>query len=224
MGALGAGAFLALALAPAPPAPPPAAPAPERKVESWTCTVQEQLDDHVSGMLYVMVSPTGERSGLSYQVNWSEKPHFMALQQMNWIWIPLDATALWKPDDIQLAIDGNKVDEQGSLAFRIDGGGSISEAAAGKVKSLGSFGRKWVRLVDGYLRARLWAHWPWTVEHTDRKGASLGTQAILLPGPAVSQAMFERLRARLDLAAREPAKHCSANLEPDEYDRMLETA
>jgi hypothetical protein len=223
MGALGPGTFVALALALA--APPPAAPAPEpaRKVESWTCTVSEQLDVHVSGMAQMMVDPDRRRRELSFYVNWSEQPHYMALQQMRWISIPLDATRLWKPDDIALAIDGEKTDEQGSLYFRFEAHAPFSESAAGKVKSLGNFKRKWVTLVDAYLRARLWANWPWSVEHDDRNGLSLGKQAILLPGPDVSQAMFERLRGRLDAAAREPAKNCTANLEPDEFDRMLQT-
>jgi hypothetical protein len=81
----------------------------------------------------------------------------------------------------------------------------------------------WVKIDDSYLVAQLWAGWPWTVEHLDRKAATLGSQAVLLPGPEVAQAMFTRLRTRLDSGARDPASNCRANLEPSRWEREMQS-
>ena len=86
-----------------------------------------------------------------------------------------------------------------------------------------TFRSSWVNLVDAYLVSKLWAGWPWEARLTDRKGTTLGTQVILLPGPAVAQAMFTRLRAELDRSAAERATKCQPNLGPDAYELMLQT-
>ena len=86
----------------------PAAPVPPVEehgpLESWTCTVNERLDRNVGGMLQMLVDPDGTRRELSFYLSWSEKPGYMAMQQMRWVWIPLDATRLWKPDDFTISI------------------------------------------------------------------------------------------------------------------------
>lgn len=215
--------ILAAALALA--APEPAAPEPreERAVESWTCTVTEQLDHHVSGMLQMMVDPDGRRRDLSYYVHWADQPGYIAEQSMSWIWIPLDATRLWKPDEIGISVEGKRTDEQGWVVFRSPKYGRLSRPARGIAKSLRpTFDTTWVKIEEAYLVAQLWAGWPWTVEHSDRKGVGLGSQAVLLPGPEAAQAMFTRLRARLDSAAQDPAGKCRANLEPTQWEREQE--
>lgn len=190
-----------------------AVPAEERPLESWTCTVSEQLDHNVSGMLQMMVDPDGTRRELSYYVNWADQPGYIAEQSMNWIWMPLDAISLWKPDEIALSLEGDRTDERGWVVFRSPRYGRLSRPARGLAKSLRpTFNTSWIKIEEAYLVAQLWAGWPWTVEHSDRKSAALGSQAVLLPGPEAAQAMFTRLRAKLDAAAADPAKGCRANL------------
>jgi hypothetical protein len=211
------GAVLAglLALSPA-PAPAPAPAEPERAIESWTCSVKEQLDQHVSGMLQMMVYPDGSRQGLSYYVSWADQPGYIAEQQMNWIWIPLDATKLWKPDEIGFSVDSRQADDKGVIYFEGPTLARISHPAGGMVEALPTFQTTWVKLIDRYLVARLWAGWPWRAEVLDRKGATLGSQAILLPGPEASQAMFTRLRSELEREAQARGPKCSPNLEPSQ--------
>lgn len=214
---LAAGLIAAQAPEPAP------TPEPARAIESWTCKVKEQLDHHVSGMLQMLVYPDGSRRQLSYYVNWADQPGYIAEQRMSWIWIPLDATRLWKPDDIGFSVDSERTDEQGSVVFTSPGSGRMDQSARGMVKSLRpTFPATWVSVDDAYLIAQLWAGWPWEARLSDRKGAVLGSQAILLPGAEPSQAMFTRLRAELDRVAQDPAGKCNANLEPSEWDRIQE--
>ena len=190
-----------------------AVPAEERPLESWTCTVSEQLDHNVSGMLQMMVDPDGTRRELSYYVHWADQPGYIAEQSMSWIWIPLDAARLWKPDEIGLSVEGQRTDERGQVVIRSPKYGRLSRSARGLAKSLRpTFHTTWIKIEEAYLVAQLWAGWPWTAEHTDRNGAALGSQAVLLPGPEAAQAMFTRLRAKLDAAAADPAKGCRANL------------
>ena len=192
---------------------PSASAGEERPLESWTCTVKEQLDHNVSGMLQMMVDPDGTRRELSYYVHWADQPGYIAEQSMSWIWIPLDSAGLWKPDEIGLSVEGKRTDERGRVVIRSPRYGRLSRPARGLAKSLRpTFDTTWIKIEDAYLLAQLWAGWPWTAEHTDRKGAALGSQAVLLPGPEAAQAMFTRLRARLDAAAADPAKGCRANL------------
>jgi hypothetical protein len=213
-------ALLALAAAALAPAePPPAAPAPpveERgPLESWTCTVGERLDQHVGGMLQMLVDPDGTRRALSFYVSWSEKPGYMALQQMRWVWIPLDATRLWKPDDFTIFIADGEADEDDRAVFTAPERASIWGSPGSRIVSLRPhFQRSKLHVEDGYLVAQLWAGWPWTAELRGREGERLGSQAFLLPGPETAQAMFTRLRAALDLAAADPAARCQANHGP----------
>lgn len=196
-----------LAQAPAP------APAEDRPLESWTCTVSEQLDHNVSGMLQMLVDPDLTRRELSYYVNWADQPGYIAEQRMSWIWIPLDAARLWKPDEIGLSVDGERTDEEGWVVFHSPKYGRLSRPARGRAKSLRpTFNTSWIKIEEAYLVAQLWAGWPWTVEHSDRESVALGSQAVLLPGSEAAQAMYTRLRARLDSAAADPAKGCHANL------------
>ena len=191
------------------------APEEERPLESWTCTVGEQADEHVSAMLQMIVLPDGTRRELSYYVSWAEQPGYMAMQQMRWVWIPLDAARLWKPDDFSISVAGGRSDEEGGVRFASSSRESIHESARGKVRSLRPhFDITALNVGDAYLVARLWEGWPWTVTLTDRKGVTLGTQQILLPGPETAQAMFTRLRARLESAGADPAQSCRANLGP----------
>jgi len=76
---------LSLLLTAPPPAPPPE---PPRAVMSWTCFAGEQIDQHVSGMVEMLVYPDGSRDSLSYYLNWAQQPRYMAEQQMSWVWIP----------------------------------------------------------------------------------------------------------------------------------------
>lgn len=194
------------------PAPPPEE---ERPLESWTCTVSERLGDHVGGMLQMLVDPDGTRRDLSFHVHWSAKPGHMGLQSMSWIGIPLDSDRLWKPDEIELSIKGERTDEAGSVIIQSPKHGRIHRSADRLARSLRPhFELTWVKIEEAYLIARLWSGWPWTAEHRDSKGATLGSQAILLPGPDASQAMFARLRIRLAEHAADPAGKCQANLGP----------
>lgn len=202
-------AFLLAALVAQAPAP---APEEERPLESWTCTVSEKLDDHVGGMLQMMVDPDGTRREMSYYVSWSGHT---AGQQMSWIWIPIGAARLWKPDEILLSLDGERTDEEGSVLFHSPKYGRLDRPARDFAKSLRPHSDTTrVTIGEAYLVAQLWSSWPWTAEHRDRKGVTLGAQAILLPGPDVAQAMFARLRARIVLDAANPAARCHANLGP----------
>ena len=203
-------AVLAVLLAQA----PVPAPVEERPIVSWTCTVSERLDDHVGGMLEMLVDPDGTRRELSYYVHWSDQPGYMARQRMSWIWIPVDAVRLWKPDEIELSVKGERTDEEGSLNFRSPKYGWIFRSAPGLVKRLPNFDVTWVKIEEANLIAHLWSGWQWTAEHMDRKGVPLGSQAVLLPGPDVAQAMFARLRARLASDSADPAAKCQANLGP----------
>jgi hypothetical protein len=194
---------------------PVRAPEEERPLESWTCTVSERVDGHVGAMLQMLVEPDGTRREMSFYIHWSNQPGYMALQRMRWIWIPLDAARLWKPDEIELSLKGERTDEEGSIIFLSPKYGRIHGSASDLAKSLRpNFELTWVKIGDPYLIAQLWSGWPWTAEHSDRKGVPLGSQAILLPGPEAAQAMFARLRARLDEAAAEPAAKCHANFGP----------
>lgn len=198
---------------------PAKAPEEERPIESWTCTVSERLDANVGGMLQMMVDPDRTRREMSYYVHWSVGPGHMAEQRMSWIWIPLDAARLWKPDEIELSIKGERTDEEGSVSFRSPKYGRLSRPAKNLAKSLRpTFNMTWVSIGEAYLVAQLWAGWPWTAEHSDRKGVPLGEQAILLPGPDAAQAMFTRLRARLDSDSADPAARCQANLGPTRWE------
>ena len=200
-----------------------AAPEEERPLESWTCTVGEQLDHNVSGMLQLIVLPDGARREMSFYLNWAQQPGYIALQQARWVWIPLDSERLWKPDDFSLSVEGKRTDAQGAIVFAAPDRTPISESARGKVDSLRpNFPYTHVKIEDGYLIARLWEGWPWTVTLSDRKGVKLGSQAILLPGPEAAQAAFTRLRARLYAAAADPGKNCRANL--GQTQRELEEA
>ncbi len=91
--------LLALAALAADPAP---AQDEEREILSWTCSVAEQLDRNVHGSLSMIVKPDGTRGEMSYYVHWSSQPGYIAEQSLSWIWIPLDAAQLWKPDEIAL--------------------------------------------------------------------------------------------------------------------------
>lgn len=194
-----------------------------RAVESWTCTVNEQLDQNVSGMLQMLVYPDGTARELSYYVNWASRPGYMAEQQMNWIWIPIDATRLWKPDAINFSVKTKRADKQSSITFVSPRLGRTSWSARPIVRSLRpTFSLDWVTIEDAHLIAQLWDDWPFEAELSDRRGHVLGRQSILLPGAAATQAMFTRLRARLSENAEAPASQCTANLEPDEWDRMQE--
>ena len=187
----------------------------ERPLESWTCTVSERLGENVGGMLQMVVEPDGTRRPADLHVHWSTKPGYMALQSMSWIGIPLDADRLWKPDDIELSMKGDRTDKAGSLIFQSRKHGRIHRPASRLAESLRPhFELTWVKIEEAYLIAQLWSAWPWTAEHSDSKGVTLGSQAILLPGPDASQEMFSRLRARLDEQAAEPAAKCHANLGP----------
>lgn len=192
------------------------APAPEeeRPLESWTCTVSEGGDSQVRGMLQMMVDPDGSRRDLSFYIHWSPKPGHIAMQGMSWIGIPLDSDRLWKPDDIELSLKGKRADEAGSVVFQSPKHGRIHRPASRLAKWLPTFEVTWVKVEEAYLIAQLWSAWPWTAEHLDSKGVTLGPQAILLPGPDAAQAMFNRLRARLDAQAADPAAKCQANLGP----------
>lgn len=184
----------------------------ERPLESWTCTVSEQVDGHVGGMLQMLVDPDGTRREMSFYVHWSSQPGYIAQQRMSWIWIPLDAARLWKPDEIELSLRGVGIDEEGSVNFRSPKYGRIWRPARGLAKSLRpTFASSWVKIEEAYLVAQLWSGWGWTVEHSDRKGAPLGSQAVLLPGPDAAQALFERLRSRLAEDSAQPAAKCHAN-------------
>lgn len=200
-----------------PSSPPPPV------IESWTCTVKEQLDRNVSGMLQVLVYPSGERRELSFQINWSAQPGYMAEQQLSWVGIPPAAVTLWKPDKIAFSVSTRRTDERGGITFDSSGFGKISEPARGKVRSLRpTFHSTWVSIDDAYLVSRLWSGWPWEVTLSDRKGVTLGSQAILLPPPEAAQAMFTRMRAELDQSAASKEKECAANPEPSEWERLHE--
>jgi hypothetical protein len=207
---------LSLLIIAPPPAPPPE---PERAVASWTCFANEQVDQHVSGMLEMIVTPDGRRASLSYYVNWSQQPHYIAEQQMRWVWIPLDATKLWKPDEIGLSVRTERDDDRGSVAFDSPEYGRLTPTGRGTFHSLRpTFHATWVSVGDAYLMAHLWAEWRWKVILSDRKGMPLGSQEILLPGPEQAQAMFARLRAELDRRAQAPAANCTPNLEPTQQE------
>lgn len=196
---------------------PAQAPVDERPLESWTCTVGERLDDNVGGMLQMLVDLDGTRREMSYYVNWSSQPGHMAEQRMSWIWIPLDAQRLWKPDEIEFSMKGERTDEKGSVIFQSPKYGRIFRSADDLAKSLRpTFDMTWIKIGEAYLIAQLWDGWPWTAEHSDRNGVSLGSQAILLPGPEGVQAMFTRLEARLDQDAAQPAAKCQANYGPSQ--------
>jgi hypothetical protein len=217
-------AFVALAAAVlAPAGAPPAVPAPPAReqgpLESWTCTVNERLDRNVGGMLQMLVDPDGARRELSYYVSWSEKPGYMAMQQMRWVWIPLDATRLWKPDDFTISIAGGEGDAGDRVVFTAPSRAWIWGSPGSRIESLRPhFNFTAVHVEEGYLVAQLWAGWPWTAELRGRKGERLGSQAFLLPGPETAQAMFTRLRAVLNHAAADPAARCQANYGPTQLE------
>lgn len=191
---------------------PAQAPREERPVESWTCSATERLGRNVGGLLQIQVDADGTRRQMSYYVHWSAGPGYAAEQRMGWIWIPLDSDRLWKPDEVELSVPGERTDKKGSVIFQSPKYGRISRSAGALVKSLRpEFKATWLKIDEAYLIAQLWSGWPWTAEHSDRKGAPLGSQAILLPGPDAAQAMFTRLRARLDSDSADPAAKCLAN-------------
>jgi hypothetical protein len=206
-------ALLLAALLVQAPAP---APEEERPLVSWTCSVSERLDDNVGAMLQMMAYPDGTRGEMSYYVHWSVKPGHMAEQMMSWIWIPLDSNRLWKPDEIELSVKGEQTDELGSIIFLSPKHGRISRPARNLAKPLPEFRTTWVKIEQAYLIAQLWSGWPWTAQHSDRKGQPLGSQAILLPGPEAVQAMYSRLKARLERDSAEPASKCHANFGPSQ--------
>jgi hypothetical protein len=198
-----------------------APPLSARPIESWTCTAREQLDQHVSGMLQMLVYPDGGRRQLSFYINWSVQPGHMAEQQVSWVGIPPNAVQLWKPDEIAFSVEAKRTDKKGAVTFTSSAFGQISEPAEGKVRSLRpNFRSSWVSLDDSYLVSKLWDGWPWEARLTDRNGATLGTQAMLLPRPETAQAMFTRLKAELDRSATERATKCTPNFGPDEDQLM----
>lgn len=200
---------------------PAQAPEEERPLESWTCTVDERLDAHVGGMLQMLVDPDGTRREMSYYVHWSAQPGHMAEQKMSWIWIPFDAAKLWKPDEIELWMKGERTDEEGSVNFRSPKYGWISRPARGVAESLRpNWNITRVKIGEAYLIAQLWSGWLWAAEHSDRKGVPLGSQAILLPGPDSAQAMFTRLRTRLASDSADPAAKCRANFGPTHWEMV----
>ena len=197
-------------------------PTPNSTVSSWTCTAKEQLDQHVSGMLQVLVYPGGERRELSFQLNWADQPGYIAEQQAIWFGIPPDAAQLWKPDKIAFSVDSKRTDERGLVIFDSLAAGQIADPARVSVKSLRpTFPATWVSVDEGYLISKLWAGWPWRAKLIDRKGVTLGTQAILLPRPEVAQAMFARLKAELERLAAEKATKCSANIESEGFEDVI---
>ncbi|HEX8062729.1 MAG TPA: hypothetical protein VF535_05890 [Allosphingosinicella sp.] len=205
--------------------PATAAPAneEEREILSWTCSVSEQLDRNVGGFLEMVVKPDGTRGEMSYYIHWASQPGYIAEQKMSWIWIPLDARKLWKPDGIELSVKAERTDEAGSLRFRSPRYGSIWRPARDFAKSLRpTFNWTWVKIDEAYLVAQLWASWPWSLDLSDSKGQPLGSQAVLMPGPDAAQAMFARLRSRLDAVSREAKSKCRANLGPTSWEMEQE--
>jgi hypothetical protein len=208
--------LLALVALAAPPAP---AEEEEREILSWTCSVAEQLGRNVGGSLSMIVKPDGNRGEMSYYVHWSTQPGYIAEQSMNWIWIPLDAVKLWKPDEIGLSVKDERADEARSVRFDSPKHGQIWRSAPGLTKSLRpTFKSTWVKIDEAYLVAQLWDGWPWSLALSDSKGQPLGSQAVLLPGPDAAQAMFGRLRSRLEPLSRAPASKCNANLGPTRWE------
>ncbi|HEU0134511.1 MAG TPA: hypothetical protein VFR28_06780 [Allosphingosinicella sp.] len=187
----------------------------EREILSWTCSVAERPDRNVHGSLSIIVKPDGSRGEMSYYVHWSAQPGHSAQQSMNWIWIPLDAVKLWKPDEIEIGVKVERSDETGSVSFKSPRYERIWRPARGLAKSLRpTFDSTAVTIGEPYLIAQLWAGWPWSVDLSDTRGQPLGSQAVLLPGPDAAQAMFDRLRARLEALSRDAASKCQANLGP----------
>ncbi|HEX8381707.1 MAG TPA: hypothetical protein VF619_14290 [Allosphingosinicella sp.] len=202
-------AFAALAADPAP------AMEEEREILSWTCSVAEQPDRNVHGSLSMIVRPDGSRGEMSYYVHWSTQPGYIAQQSMNWIWIPLDAAKLWKPDEIAISVKDEPSGEAGSVSFNSPKHGKIWRPALGLAKSLRpTFNSTSVKIGEAYLIAQLWDGWPWSLDLSDSKGQPLGSQVVLLPGPDDAQAMFGRLRSRLEPLSRNAASKCRANLGP----------
>lgn len=208
--------LLALVALAAPRAP---AQEEEREILSWTCSVAEQLDRNVRGSLSMIVKPEGSRGEMSYYVHWSAQPGHIAGQSMNWIWIPLDSVKLWKPDEIGLSVKDERTDEARSVRFNSPKHGPIWRSAPGLAKSLRpTFNSTWVTIDEAYLLAQLWDGWPWSLDLSDSKGQPLGSQAVLLPGPDSAQAMFGRLRSRLEALSLDAASKCHANLGPTRWE------
>lgn len=191
----------------------------EREILSWTCSVSEQLDRNVSGSLSMIVKPDGTRGEMSYYVHWASQPGYIAQQSMNWVWIPLDAAKLWKPDEIGVSVKDERTDEPRSVSFSSPKYGRIWRSAPGLAKSLRpEFDSTWVKIDEAYLIAHLWAGWPWSLDLSGSKGQPLGSQVVLLPGPDVAQAMFGRLRSRLQGLSLDAASKCHANLGPTRWE------
>ncbi len=208
--------LLALAAIAADPAP---AEEEEREILSWTCSVAEQTDGNVHGSLSMIVKPDGTREEMSYYVHWSTQPGYIGEQSMNWIWIPLDAAKLWKPDEIGLSVKDEGTEEPRSVRFNSPRHGKIWGSGPGLARSLRpTFNSTWVKIDEAYLIAQLWDGWPWSLELSGPKGQPLGSQVVLLPGPDVAQAMFGRLRYRLEALSREAASKCHANLGPTRWE------
>ncbi len=206
-------ALAAIALDPAP------AEEEEREILSWTCSVSEQPDRNVHGSLSMIVKPDGSRGEMSYYVHWSSQPGYIAQQSMNWIWIPLDAAKLWKPDEIAISVKDEATGEAGSVSFRSPKHGKIWRSASGLARSLRpTFNSTNVKIDEAYLVAQLWDAWPWSLDLSDSKGQPLGLQVVLLPGPEAAQAMFARLRSRLEAQSRDAASKCRANLGPTRWE------
>lgn len=177
-------------------------------IRSWKCRVHEGVDDHTGAVIQMPVELDGTRGALSFYVTWVG-PTYTAEQRMCWIGIPKDADKLWKPDEIEISIKGERTDEEGRVIFHSAKYGQVERPARGLAKSARpTLIATRVNVDEAYLRAQLWSAWPWAAEHVDREAAPLGRQAILLPNPDSIQAIFKRLRAKLESAAADPAMKC----------------
>lgn len=186
----------------------------------WTCHVADGIDARLRASMWMQVADGGGREPPGFEIHVRGEDGHGALQRMTWVGIPLDATILWKPDDIYFGIGTERTDEEGTLLFvQPPYGQRHGFSARGMVRSLGpDFPLTPVTVESGSLVQLLWRYGPWTVEYRDRNREMLGTATILLPRAEAAQALFTRMRAELERKASDPARNCEPIPEPTQQE------
>jgi hypothetical protein len=187
----------------------------------WSCSVSEALGPNVTAAMDMRLGADRGRTTLEFYLRRAEAPGHVATQIMSWVAIPHDATRLWKPDRIEVAIPARGSDRNGMLLFQGPGERETRPAREISDSLRPHFDMLWVKLEEPAFVARLWG-WsvPWRIDHLDRRMRRIASAEFRLPGAAEAQSIFTRLRAAIDRKAADPAANCRAiaDREPQEED------
>lgn len=155
------------------------------------------------------IASDGTPRPLSFEIGAAGRTGAGGSQLMSWTSIPVAANLLWKPDSIVLTIPSARIGRRDAIEFEDEQGLLLLlEPAHGLARSLRPMQLTSIAVAEPRLVAQLWDNWPSRVSHRGESRRRLGSAPILLPRPDAAQALFARLRARVEAAAADPETHC----------------